>query len=260
MENMKTGIVPLVIGNWKMNPHTRALSIKLGSELKKKIAKIRNVEIVIAPPFVYLDGVEKTRGSNKTFFLGAQDVHYEKLGAYTGSISIPMLQEFGVTHVIVGHSERRKVGETDESVNQKLVALIKVGVTAVVCVGEEKRDHGAHYLSHIEMQVRKALATIPRSKLNQVVIAYEPIWAIGTGNTATVEDVHEMKLFIEKILSDLYGRNYAQKVRILYGGSVNRKNAQELYTHGMVHGFLIGGASLDAEEFTQIISSIQPTV
>ncbi len=256
---MKTGIPPLVIGNWKMNPQSKTLSVKLAGELKKGLSKVIGVEVVVAPPFVYLDSVSTTKNSSKAFCMGAQDVHHEKLGAFTGEVSLSMLQNFGVTHVIVGHSERRKSGETDEAINQKLVTVLKAGLTVVVCIGEEKRDHGAHYLSFIEMQIRKALAKVPRAKLDKVVIAYEPIWAIGTGDTATVEDVHEMKLFIEKTLSDLYGRNFAQKVRILYGGSVNGKNAQELFTKGMVDGFLVGGASLHADEFTQIAKSVRIT-
>lgn len=254
---MKKGIPPLVIGNWKMNPQSVTLSIKLASALKKSVQKISDVDVVVAPPHVYIDAMVKVRGSAKTFTLGAQNVHHEGLGAHTGEISIPMLKSFGVTHVILGHSERRAGGETDELVNQKLTATIKSGLVGVVCVGEIKRDHNGQYLSHVESQIRKSLATVSKSKLGQVVIAYEPIWAIGTGNTATAGDVHEMKLFIEKVLSDLYGRNLAQKVRIIYGGSVNEKNSRELFTEGMVDGFLVGGASLHADEFTQIIKSVR---
>lgn len=254
---MKQGIPPLIVGNWKMNPHTASLSVKLATDLKKRIQKIEGVEVVVAPPYLYLDAVCKVKNGSSTFALGAQNAHHEKLGAHTGEISLPMLQGFGVTHVILGHSERRNEGETDAQVHAKLFATIKSGLTGIVCVGEAKRDQGGNYLSHIEMQVRKALAKVPRAKLGQVVIAYEPIWAIGTGNTATTGDVHEMKLFIEKVVSDLYGRNLAQKVRILYGGSVNGKNSRELFSEGMIDGFLVGGASLHVEEFTEIIKSVR---
>lgn len=253
---MKIGTTPLVIGNWKMFPQSVSLATKLMKELKKRLSTARDVDVVIAPPFLYLDAVYQVKNSSKMFTLGAQNVHHEKLGSYTGEISISMLQSFGVTHVILGHSERRKEGETDKKINLKLLAMVKSGLTGVVCVGEVKRDHSAHYLSHVEEQVRHALAGVSKSKLDLVVIAYEPIWAIGTGNTATSDDVHEMKLFIEKILSDLYGRNLAQKVRILYGGSVNGKNAQELFLQGMVDGFLVGGASLHADEFAQIVKAV----
>lgn len=253
---MKIGIPPLVIGNWKMNPQSATLSVKLASEVKKRLQKVDDVDVVIAPPSIYLEGVHKVRNGSRAFTLGAQNVHHEKLGSHTGEISTSMLQSLGVTHVIIGHSERRKEGETDEMVNLKLSASIRAGLVGVVCVGESKRDANGHYLSLIEAQLRKACANLSKSKLAQIVIAYEPIWAIGTGNNATAGDVHEMKLFIEKVLSDIYGRNLAQKVRIIYGGSVNGKNARELFTEGMVDGFLVGGASLHADEFTQIVKSV----
>ena len=253
---MKNGIPPLVIGNWKMNPQSVSLSTKLATDLKKNLQKIEHIDVVIAPPHVYLDAVQKVKGDVKTFSLGAQNVHSEKLGPHTGEVSLTMLQGFGVSYVILGHSERRAEGESDEVVNKKLIATIKAGLTGVVCVGEIKRDHSGQYLSHVEAQVHKALASISKTKLGQVVIAYEPIWAIGTGNTATAGDVHEMKLFIEKVLSDMYGRNLTQKVRIIYGGSVNEKNAVELFTEGMVNGFLVGGASLHADEFTRIVKAV----
>ena len=254
---MKTGIPPLVIGNWKMNPQSESIALKLSKELKSRLAKNSSVEVVIAPPYVYLDAVQRVRNGSNLFMMGAQNAHSEKLGPHTGEISLPMLQGYGVTHVILGHSERRAEGETDEMVNHKLLAVIKAGMTGVVCVGELKRDHSGHYLSHVETQVRKALIRVSKAKLGHIVIAYEPVWAIGTGTPATTGDVHEMKLFIEKIVSDLYGRNLAQKVRIIYGGSVTGKNAQELYTEGMIDGFLVGGASLHADDFMHIIKSGQ---
>lgn len=253
---MKKGIPPLVIGNWKMNPQSLSLAVKLGKEFKKLFVRAGGgSQVVIAPPYVYLGAVGQTLTGSKVVTLGAQNVHYEKLGAHTGEVSLPMLMGFGVTHVILGHSERRAGGETDESVNQKLSATIKAGLTGVVCVGEEKRDQGGHYLSHIEGQIRKAFANISKAKLGQVVIAYEPIWAIGTGANATSEDVHEMRLFIEKTISDIYGRNEAQRVRVLYGGSVNAKNAVELFKEGTIDGFLVGGASLHTDEFIQIVKA-----
>ncbi len=253
MEAMKKGTPPLVIGNWKMNPQSPSLAVRLGKELKKKLARTEGVDVVIAPPHVYLGSIDAVRNGSKTFSLGAQNVHHEKLGAHTGEVSLSMLKAFGVTHVILGHSERRAEGETDEEVNAKLVRAVKEGVTGVLCVGERKRDPGGHYLSFIENQIRKGLTNIGKGKLAHIVIAYEPIWAIGTGVNATPSDVHEMRLFIEKAVSDIYGRNDAQRVRILYGGSVNGKNVHELFAEGTIDGFLVGGASLHAEEFTQIV-------
>ncbi len=252
---MKTGIPPLVIGNWKMNPQSESVAIKFVKELKKGLSKKSEVEVVILPPHVYLGVVQNARNNSDTFMIGAQNAHHEKLGAHTGEISLPMLQQYGVTYVLLGHSERRTYGETDGLINLKLLATIKASMTGVVCVGEAVRDNGGHYLTLIETQIRKALAKVPKTKLSNVVIAYEPIWAIGNGNTATTEDIHEMKLFIEKVISDIYGRNFAQKIRIIYGGSVSGKNALSLYHEGMIDGFLVGGASLSVDEFIQIATA-----
>lgn len=254
---MKKGILPLIIGNWKMNPQSISLGVKLATELKKKLQTVTGVEVVIAPTFVHLFGVHKILNGSKVYALGAQNVHSAKLGPFTGEISIPLLQDLDVTYVIIGHSERRALGEKDSLINGKVLATIKAGLNSIVCVGEDHRDHNGHYLTHIETQVRKALAQVTKAKLSQVVIAYEPIWAIGTGKNATSEDIHEMKLFIEKILSDLYGRNLAQKVRIIYGGSVTAQNVGELHAQGMMDGFLIGGASLHVDEFVAIAKAVR---
>ncbi|QQR64658.1 triose-phosphate isomerase [Candidatus Kaiserbacteria bacterium] len=254
---MKKGILPLVVGNWKMNPQSISLGAKLATELKKKLQSVKDVEIVIAPSYVHLSGVQKVRSGSDIFALGAQNVHPAKLGPHTGEISLPLLQDLGVSHVILGHSERRALGEKDPLINEKLVAVIKAGLTGILCVGEGHRDHSGHYLNTIETQVRKGLALLSKAKLGQVVIAYEPLWAIGSGKNATAEDIHEMKLFIEKILSDLYGRNIAQKVRIIYGGSVTAQNAQALHADGMMDGFLVGGASLHPDEFTHIAKAVR---
>jgi triosephosphate isomerase len=247
---------PLVIGNWKMNPLSLSLAQKLASEIKKGLLKTV-AQVVVAPPFVYLEAVGRLKGAGGAFTLGAQNVHHEKMGAHTGEISPPMLKNLGVTHVVVGHSERRKEGETDEMVHKKLQAVVNSGMTGVLCVGEVSRDPGAQYLSLIEAQIKKGVANIPVSKLGKIVVAYEPVWAIGTGVNATAADVHEMKLFIERVFSDIYGRDQAKKVRVLYGGSVSGKNARELFEEGQIQGFLVGGASLRAKEFIEIVKATE---
>jgi triosephosphate isomerase len=258
---MNKRMTPLVIGNWKMNPQSLSLAKKLATEVKTKLQKSPNngVNVVLAPSFVHLTEVRDVLGKAKNFSLGAQTVNHAKLGAYTGDVSLPMLTDIGVSYVIIGHSERRAKGVKDEHVNQTLHSIIKAGVTAVVCVGEKERDVSGHYLNRIEQQIRKACENVPRTKLSQIVIAYEPIWAIGTGNNATAADVHEMKLFIEKTLADIYGRNFARTVKIVHGGSVNKRNAYELHHEGMMNGFLIGGASLHADEFIEIIKLVKQT-
>ncbi len=254
---MKIGHEPLIVGNWKMNPQTAEMAKRLGTDVKKAVLKHSGVDIVVAPPAIYIPVVAGVLGGAAAFRLGAQNVHAEKLGSHTGEVALSMLVDYEVRYVIIGHSERRAAGETESDVQKKVAAVIKSGLTAILCVGEAKRDHGAQYLGEIERQIRTACAGLSRAKLGELVIAYEPVWAIGTGNTATPDDVHEMKLFIEKTLTDLYGRNYAQKVRVLYGGSVNPKNAAELMRDGMVDGFLVGGASLSAKEFSGIVKAVQ---
>ncbi len=251
---------PLVIGNWKMNPQTDTVAKRLASEVKKSLGRHDGVEVIIAPPVVFLPIVHSVRAGGKAYGIGAQNVHAEKIGAFTGEISIPMLQSFDVKYVIIGHSERRKAGESENEIQKKLASVIKSGLHAVLCIGEMSRDHAAQYFGDIERQIRTACAGLSRAKLSSLTIAYEPVWAIGTGTSATPGDVHEMRLFIEKTLSDLYGRNYAQKVRVLYGGSVNDKNTADLMKNGMIDGFLVGGASLSAKEFGGIVKAVVTTI
>ncbi len=253
---MKVTKKPLVVGNWKMNPATIGDAKKTFIEIRTGITRVKNdVEVVIAAPFPYLPELQKLAPS-KRVLLAAQDVYFEPAGAFTGEVSLSMLKSVGVTHVIVGHSERRAMGETDAHVAAKVAAVSKHGLMVVVCVGEKKRDSQGDYFSLIEAQIQAAISGVTKNKLAQVVIAYEPIWAIGTGKTASAQDVHEMKLFITKVLSDAVGRNAATKMRIIYGGSVKADNAEELFTVGEVDGFLPGGASLKPKEFISIIKTV----
>lgn len=252
-------MLPLIVGNWKMNPQSVTTATSLAKNIKTAVGKINGADIVIAPPTVYIASVHTILKHSKTIALGVQTIHHEKLGAFTGEISIPMVHEFLVKYIILGHSERRAIGEDDVIINEKLIATLKAGMTAILCIGEKKRDVGGLYLLGIEKQIRAGLVGVSRTKLSQIVIAYEPVWAIGSGVTPTAEDIHEMRLFIEKIISDMYERNHAQKVRVLYGGSVDEKNARELFVGGTVDGFLVGGASLHAKTFRDIIISVLPS-
>ncbi|NCN52586.1 triose-phosphate isomerase [Candidatus Parcubacteria bacterium] len=253
---MKATHTPLVIANWKMNPGTLAGATRLFKETQTAVSRSTGVTVVVAPPAVYLAECAR-RLKSKKLLLGAQNVYFEKLGAYTGEIGMSMLKSMHALHVILGHSERRARGETSEQVAQKLQAVLKDGGTAIVCVGERERDSHGQYLGTVEEQVRKSLSGLSKNKLGNVVIAYEPVWAIGTGNTATPEDAHEMKLFIQKVLSDMFGRVALARVRIIYGGSVTKQNADALLKDGEVDGFLVGGASLRASEFAQIVKAAQ---
>jgi triosephosphate isomerase len=247
---------PLVIGNWKMNPISVTEVKTIVTSLKTSLKKNTDVTVVIVPPALYLMEVQKLLGTS-TIGLGAQTVNQAPMGAQTGEHSIPMLSAIGVSSVIVGHSERRALGETDDMVGAKVAALIKSKLTPVVCIGECERDAQGNFFMLIEAQIKAALVGVPKARFKDVVIAYEPIWAIGTGKTATAEDVNEMRLFIQKILTKHFDRPSASKIRIIYGGSVSAQNAADLFVGGGVDGFLVGGASLRPQEFTQIISSVK---
>lgn len=251
---MKITRDPLIIGNWKMNPLLVDSAKRLALDVAKKAKKIENATLVVAPPALFIGEVAKVvRGS---VLLGAQDASSERIGAHTGDIALSMLREMGVTYVIIGHSERRKKGESETLIAQKVRATLKERMTPVLCIGEWERDHEGGYYAIIETQIRSALQGVSQARLRDIVIAYEPVWAIGGKVSAGPEIVQEMKLFIQKILTDLYGRNVASTTRILYGGSVNEKNAELLYNQSGVDGFLVGSASLNAESFIQIALSV----
>ncbi len=247
-------IHPLIIGNWKMNPVTVSEAKAIITSLKTATKKYPTATIVVAPPALFLLEVKKLLGSS-TIALGAQTMHESPVGAETGELAAAMLTGAGVSYVILGHSERRALGETDEHVNRKVTSALKAKMTPIICVGERDRDNAGNFYALIETQITVALLTVPAARLKNVVIAYEPIWAIGTGKTASVEDVQEMQLFIKKIITKLFSRAGANTVRVVYGGSVDVQNAATLYTAGGVAGFLVGGASLKPAEFTKIIAA-----
>ncbi len=255
---MRTHRGMLIIANWKMNPRALGEAKVLFLAIKKHLKKVSETEVVIAPPFVYLADLQKNIGKSP-LLLGAQNVSSEVMGALTGEVSVGMLQGFGVSHVIIGHSERRARGETDLEIEKKTALVLKAGLTAVVCVGERERDTSGKYFGVVEEQLRAALRGVVATKLAHLVVAYEPVWAISTASAtaraATPDDAHEMVLFIRKILTDLYGRGAAERVRILYGGSVDQKNVAALVAGGGSQGFLVGGASLRPLDFSTIITT-----
>ncbi len=247
---------PLVIGNWKLNPGTSAEAKALFVAVRKKLKKDLPVTVVVAPPFPFIADLTRLSPSGR-LLVGAQDVFYEDAGAFTGEVGAGMLASLGTTYVIIGHSERRALGETDEQVNKKVQAVLRRKLTPVVCVGERVRDGSGSHFGVVEAQVRALAEGMTVRALAQVVIAYEPIWAIGTGTNATVEDVEEMHLFIRTLLTKLYDRAVGKRVVILYGGSVKPDNAAVLTGAGM-NGFLVGGASLKADDFIKIVMATLP--
>ena len=245
----------IIAGNWKMNK-TPSETKAFADELKPLIPKSKWCEIVLCVPFVDIPAAIKAFKDTRVA-IGAQNLHQEAKGAYTGEISAEMLKDLGVRYVIVGHSERRQYfGETDLLVNKKVHAALEAGLIPIICVGEtlEQRELGIT-MELIAMQVRAALANVPATKLRQVVIAYEPIWAIGTGLAATAEEANEVNEHIRTVIRGLYGARGARSVTIQYGGSMNTANAGELLAQPDVDGGLIGGASLKPQDFATIINA-----
>ena len=236
-----------------MNPVSIALAESLAKDIAKRIGKnVSTVHVALCPPTLFTTAVAKQL-KKSVIALGAQDVSDDVAGAHTGEVSTAMLKPLGVTYVIVGHSERRAKGESDAMVAKKALASLQAGFTTIVCVGEQVRDGHGHYFNEIESQLKSVLTHVPKKHLGKLVIAYEPVWAIGTGKTASVEDVHEMKLFIQKGIAEVHERVAIGKVRIIYGGSVSKDNAEGLCKESGMHGSLVGGASLKPAEFVEIV-------
>ncbi|MGB5685120.1 MAG: triose-phosphate isomerase [Candidatus Electrothrix sp.] len=247
---------PLIAGNWKMYL-TRAESVELASAVAASCKGLTDREVMIAPAFTSLAAVqEAVAGTDAPIRVAAQNVAWEKQGAYTGEISPPMLQDIGVDMVILGHSERRHVfGEDNAMVNRRLVGALHFGLTPILCVGETlgERQQGNTFKT-VEEQLRQGLQDVQQDQMQQVVVAYEPVWAIGTGETATKEQAQEVHAFIRNALVTLYKKTLADSVRILYGGSVKPENIDSLMAQPDVDGALVGGAALQAESFARIIN------
>ncbi len=246
---------PIIAGNWKLNK-TVSEAVALTSELKELVEGTDGVEIVVAPTFTALHAVSNSiKDSN--VLLAAQDVYWEDSGAYTGEVSAPMLKDVGCDYVIIGHSERRQYfGETNETVNQKVKTALSHNLKPIVCVGEqlEERESGQTE-SIIKDHITGGTSGLTADALLSCVIAYEPVWAIGTGKTATPEQAQEVHQFIRNLLRDNFSDEVASQVRIQYGGSVKPENAAELMAQPDVDGALVGGASLQAESFAQIVKN-----
>ena len=249
----------MIAGNWKMNKNYTE-GVELAQGLADALAgkDLNGVEVVVCPPTVDLKGVsEVIDQSNAQFSLGAQNVYFEESGAFTGEVSADMLKDLGVKYVIIGHSERRQYfGETDFTVNKKVLAALETGLHPIICVGEslEQRELGIT-MELIALQIKSALAGVSADKLRKCVIAYEPIWAIGTGKTATAEQAAEVCTFIRTTIRHLYGARIARSITIQYGGSMKPSNAAELLSQPDIDGGLIGGAALKAGDFVEIINA-----
>ncbi|AEH45278.1 triosephosphate isomerase [Thermodesulfatator indicus DSM 15286] len=244
---------PLIAGNWKMHktvPETLAYI----EAFKSLVAGVEDRDIMLAPPFTSLDAAERAlEGTN--IYLGAQNCHWADEGAFTGEISPKMLADIGVTYVIIGHSERRHIfGETDKVIRQKIEAVLKYDLIPILCIGEtlEEREAGKT-LKVLETQLKEGLKGFSVADLKSLVVAYEPVWAIGTGKTATPEQAEEAHAFVRKILAEMFNQEFADNLRILYGGSVKPENVVGLMARPDIDGALVGGASLKPDVFAKIV-------
>lgn len=243
----------IVAGNWKMNT-TKPEACKLASEVVEACAKLSaDVSIIIAPPFTQLDAVSTCIADSKVE-LSAQNCADHKSGAYTGEVSVDMLKAIGCQWTILGHSERRQYyGETDAKLVEKTKLALEAGLGVILCVGEnlEEREAGKHF-DVCEAQIKNVLYNFSAEDMSNIVVAYEPVWAIGTGKTATSEQAEEIHAYIRKVIADKFGSEVAEETSILYGGSCKPSNAKELFAQKDIDGGLIGGAALKAEDFMQI--------
>ncbi len=248
---------PFVAGNWKMNTNSHS-SVELAKRIVSGSVEVpsESVTIAVCPPFVYLDAVTRALAASNVA-VGAQDVYFEPDGAFTGEISASMLKDIGCTYCLCGHSERRHViGETDKLINKKVAAAISGGLLPILCVGELLSERKASQTNDVvTRQLEEGLAGLSDEKLSAVTVAYEPVWAIGTGVTATPDQAQEVHDFIRKLLGRMYDGQLAEEIRILYGGSVKPGNAGELMGQPDIDGLLVGGASLKADDFLGIIEA-----
>lgn len=238
-----------------MNPGTLAEARKIAAKIRRVAPDLKNIETVIAPPFPFIASCSP-RSSVKNFHMGAQSVSYEESGPHTGEVGAVMLRDIGVEYVIVGHSEERKAGSSDEIISKRLKAVLEARLVPIVCVGEVVRDENGAYLETLKNQIKNTFANIPAQSAGRIVIAYEPVWAIGAKEAMKSEDIREMSIFVKKIFADLFGSETGLKVRVLYGGSVNYLNAPDIMTVGAVDGLLVGRESVNTPGFIALLKAV----
>lgn len=243
----------IIAGNWKLNMKSKE-AVELVTLIKREVGDVQDVDMVVCPVFTVIADVHDVI-HDTNIRLGAQNLYWEDAGAFTGEVSAPMLKDIGVEYVIIGHSERRQYfGETNETVNKKIGAALKQGMVPIVCVGEvlEERESGKTF-DVIEKQIKESLAGFSAEETEQMIIAYEPVWAIGTGKTASPDQAQEVHALIRKLLTEMHNQQVASIVRIQYGGSVKPDNVVELMSQEDIDGALVGGASLKADSFADMI-------
>ncbi len=245
----------LVIGNWKMNPASAEDAKRIGKKTRSVASNLTRTEVVACPPFAFIP-LAASRTSVKNFSLGAQSASIHEAGAHTGEVAAAMLKSLGVEYVIAGHSEERAAGDTDETVSKRINRILEYGMTAIVCVGEKVRDDAGSHFNFLREQIKNTFTGVPVEKAKNIVLAYEPVWAIGAKEAMVPEQVHEMSIFVKKSFADVFGPDAAMKVKVLYGGSVNSKNAADIINIGQVDGLLVGRESVNMPGFTELLKAV----
>ena len=248
----------LIVANWKMNPGSAENAEKIINEIKKESKNFGDVKLIVCPPFVYLNEVSKAISGSKKVILGAQDVFVGEGVSHTGEVGVELLKKSGVKYIIVGHSERRAILDSGEVVKAKMIGSMKAGFKVILCVGEKERnEHGDHY-HEIKKELEDAIVKLPKKFIKNLVIAYEPVWAIGKPENEAIkpDQLHEITIYIKRLVSDILGASEMKKVKILYGGSVTKNNFKEIVEKGNVDGLLIGRESLKVDNFVGLIKEI----
>ena len=246
----------LIVGNWKMNPVTLEEAKKIARKIKNAAVKLEQSEVIMCPPFPFISTCKGKR-SLKHVHMGAQSVSVEEnTGPFTGEVSAVMMKDIGVEYVIVGHSEQRKRGDTDEIVSRRMNAVLSAGLTPILCVGEEKRDENGEYLEGLKKQIKASCADLVKKYARSIIVAYEPVWAIGATEAMKPEDMYETSLFIKKVLADMYGSTTGLKATVLYGGSVTFRNAPDMIKIGKVDGLLVGRESVNSAGFVELMKAV----
>lgn len=244
----------IIIANWKMNPVDHSGAKKLFLEIKKTASNLKNIQTVICPPYIYLNELVSLYKGHR-ISIGTQDVFHKNKGSFTGMISSAMLKNIGSNYVIIGHSERRNLGETNQLINEKVITSLKSGLKVILCVGEYERDSEIQYFNFVKDELLDSLKQINKNSLKNILVVYEPVWSISNnskGKAMSSSDIQEMVIFIKKVLSDRFGIK-TKMPQILYGGSVNPKNTKDILENGGVDGLLVGNASLDSKKFNEIL-------
>lgn len=242
----------MLVGNWKMNPESLEEARTLFSAFERKAKRTPKASVVVCPPALFISTLAK---SSKKCAIGVQDVDFRPKGAFTGFISAKQAKSAGAKYAIIGHSERRAAGDTDDIVAQKAIQALDAGLDVILCVGEQERDGNAHYLQSIRSQILAVFSKIDKNKVKMVTIAYEPVWAVGKdfSKALSPEGIHEMSIYIKKVVAETFGKAEGLKTKILYGGAVNPDNAEGIVSKGEIDGLLVGRQSLEVESFSKII-------